>query len=108
LVYQVGKIGIIFLLCNYMILTIELPDETVVTHDVSETITLKEISTLVNVPDPVFFCYRWRDELGTLMSMNVSDQPISYFNTNSIALLDRNHIKEKDVPRYYNALTKGY
>jgi hypothetical protein len=40
--------------------------------------------------------------------MHPSDQPISYFNTNSIALLDRNRIKEKDVPRYYNALKNGY
>jgi hypothetical protein len=91
-----------------MLLTIELPDETIVTHDVLETTTLKEISILVKVSDPVFFCYRWRNELGTLMSMHPSDQPISYFNTNSIALLDRNRIKEKDVPRYYNALKNGY
>jgi len=91
-----------------MILTIELPDETIVKHEVLETTTLKEIASLVNVSNPVFFCYRWRDELGTLMSMTPSDQPISYFNTDSIALLDRNRIKEKDVPRYYNAITKGY
>jgi hypothetical protein len=91
-----------------MLLTIELPDETIVKHEVLDTMTLKEIAELVHVRDPVFFCYRWRDELGTLMSMTSSDQPISYFNTNSIALIDRNHIKEKDVPRYYNALKKGY
>jgi hypothetical protein len=91
-----------------MILTIELPDETIVKHEVLETTTLREIASLVNVSNPVFFCYRWRDELGTLMSMTPSDQPISYFNTDSIALLDRNRIKEKDVPRYYNAITKGY
>lgn len=91
-----------------MILTIELPDETIVKHEVLETTTLNEIARLVNVPNPVFFCYRWKDELGTLMSMSPSDQPISYFNTDSIALLDRNSIKEKDVPRYYNALKKGY
>lgn len=91
-----------------MILTIELPDETIVKHEVPETITLKEIAILVNVIEPVFFCYRWKDELGTLMSFTPSDQPISYFNTDSIAILDRNRIKEKDVPRYFNALTKGY
>lgn len=91
-----------------MLLTIELPDETIVKHDVSESTTLKEIANLVNVTDPVFFCYRWKDELGTLMSFTPNDKPISYFNTDSIALIDKNRIKEKDVPRYFNALTKGY
>jgi hypothetical protein len=91
-----------------MILTIELPDETIVKHTVSETTTLKEIANLLNLTDPVFFCDRWKDELGTLMAMSPNDDPIQKFNTNSIALVDRQHIKEKDVPRYYNAMTKGY
>ena len=91
-----------------MILTIELPDETIVKHTVSETTTLKEIAQLVNLTDPVFFCDRWKGELGTLMAMSPNDDSIQKFNTNSIALVDRNHIKEKDVPRYYNAMTKGY
>ena len=91
-----------------MILTIELPDETIVKHTVSETTTLKEIAVLVNLIDPVFFCDRWKGELGTLMAMSPNDDPIQKFNTNSIALVDRNHIKEKDVPRYFNAMTKGY
>jgi hypothetical protein len=91
-----------------MILTIELPDETIVKHTVSENMTLKEIANLVNLIDPVFFCDRWKGELGTLMAMSPNDDPIQKFNTNSIALVDRNHIKEKDVPRYFNAMTKGY
>ena len=91
-----------------MILTIELPDETIVKHNILETTTLKEIAVLVNLIDPVFFCDRWKGELGTLMSMSPNDDPIQKFNTNSIALVDRNHIKEKDVPRYFNAMTKGY
>lgn len=91
-----------------MILTIELPDETIIKHNTSETTTLKEIANLVNLIDPVFFCDRWKGELGTLMAMSPNDDPIQKFNTNSIALVDRNHIKEKDVPRYFNAMTKGY
>jgi len=91
-----------------MILTIELPDETIIKHNISETTTLKEIAVLVNLIDPVFFCDRWKGELGTLMAMSPNDDPIQKFNTNSIALVDRNHIKEKDVPRYFNAMTKGY
>lgn len=91
-----------------MILTIELPDETVVKHTIPETMTLKEIATLVQLPDPVFFCDRWKGELGTLIAMTPNDDPIQMFCTDSIALVDRNHIKEKDVPRYYNAMTKGY
>jgi hypothetical protein len=91
-----------------MILTIELPDESFVKHDVSETMTLKEIATLVKLTDPVFFCDRWKGELGTLMAMSANDDPIQKFNTNSITLVDRNHIKEKDVPRYFNAMTNGY
>jgi hypothetical protein len=91
-----------------MILTIELPDETIVKHTVSETTTLKEIAKLLNLIDPVFFCDRWKGELGTLMAMSPNNDPIQKFNTNSIALVDRNHIKEKDVPRYFNAMTKGY
>ena len=91
-----------------MILTIELPDETIIKHNILETTTLKEIANLVNLIDPVFFCDRWKGELGTLMAMSPNDDPIQKFNTNSIALVDRNHIKEKDVPRYYNAMTKGY
>lgn len=91
-----------------MLLTIELPDETIVKHDVSELTTLKEIADLVKLTDPVFFCDRWKGELGTLIAMYPNDDPIHRFNTNSIALVDRNHIKERDVPRYYNAMTKGY
>lgn len=91
-----------------MILTIELPDDSIVKHNVSETMTLKEIAQLVNLTNPVFFCDRWKGELGTLMAMLPNDNPIQKFNTNSIALVDRNHIKEKDVPRYFNAMTKGY
>jgi len=91
-----------------MILTIELPDETIVKHNILETTTLKEIADLVNLIDPVFFCDRWKGELGTLMAMSPNDDPIQKFNTNSIALVDRNHIKEKDVPRYFNAMTKGF
>jgi len=91
-----------------MILTIELPDETIVKHTVSETMTLQEIADLVHLTDPVFFCDRWKGELGTLMAMTPNNDPIQKFNTNNIALVDRNHIKEKDVPRYYNAMTKGY
>lgn len=91
-----------------MILTIELPDESIVKHNVPETMTLKEIAQLVNLTNPVFFCDRWKGELGTLMAMLPNDNPIQKFNTNSIALVDRNHIKEKDVPRYFNAMTKGY
>ena len=87
-------------------LTIELPDESIVTHHVESTITLHEIAKLVHVDNPIFFCSRWKDELGTLMTP--MDKPLSYFNTASIVVLDRNHIKEKDVPRYYNAMTKGY
>jgi hypothetical protein len=91
-----------------MILTIELPDETIIKHNILEITTLKEIAQLVNLTDPVFFCDRWKGELGTLMAMSPNDDPIQKFNTNRIALVDRNHIKEKDVPRYFNAMTKGF
>lgn len=91
-----------------MILTIELPDGAIVKREVVQTITLKEIALLVQIENPVFFCHRWKGELGTLISMIPNDDPLERFNTNSIALIDRNHIQEKDVPRYYNAMTKGY
>ena len=93
---------------HLMLLTIEMPDESIVKHEVLETTTLLEIATLVNLVHPVFFCDRWKGQLGTLISMTPNDEPICRFNTNSIALVDRNHIKEKDVPRYYVAITKGY
>ena len=91
-----------------MLLTIELPDGSFVKHEVSDTTTLKEIAALVKLPDPVFFCDRWKGELGTLIAMSPNDDPIHKFNTDSIALVDRNHIKQRDVYRYYNAMTKGY
>jgi len=91
-----------------MLLTIEMPDESIVKHEVSDTTTLLEIATLVNLVHPVFFCDRWKGELGTLISMTPNDEPIYRFNTDSIVLIDRHHIKEKDVPRYYMAMTKGY
>ena len=91
-----------------MLLTIEMPDESMVIHEVLDTTTLLEIASLVNLVHPVFFCDRWKGQLGTLISMTPNDEPIYRFNTNSIALVDRNHIKEKDVPRYYEAMTKGY
>jgi len=91
-----------------MLLTIEMPDESIVKHEVLETTTLQEIATLVNLVHPVFFCDRWKGHLGTLISMTPNDEPIYRFNTNSIALVDRNKIRERDVPRYYEAMTKGY
>ena len=91
-----------------MILTIELPNGTIVQEEVDPSITLKEIAILVNIENPVFFCDRWKGELGTLLSMTSNDDPLERFNTDSISLIDRNHIQEKDVPRYYNAMTKGY
>ena len=91
-----------------MLLTIEMPDESIVKHEVSDTTTLLEIATLVNLVHPVFFCDRWKGQLGTLISMTPNDEPIYRFNTNSIVLIDRNRIQEKDVPRYYEAMTKGY
>jgi hypothetical protein len=90
-----------------MLLTIELPDKTIHVK-VNETTTLKEIAELVNFKNPVFFCDRWKGELGTLISMTPNDDPISRFNTDSIVLIDRDHIQERDVPRYYTAMTKGY
>jgi len=90
-----------------MILTIELPDR-VVKVNVSETTTLKEIAEMVHLNNAVFFCDRWKGELGTLISMYPNDEVIKKFNTNSIVLIDRDHIQERDVPRYYNAMTKGY
>ncbi len=89
-----------------MLLTIELPDESIVKHNVEYTMTLNEIAILIHVENPIFFCSRWKNELGTLMTP--MDQPLSYFNTDSVVVLDRNCIKEKDVPRYYKAMTKGY
>jgi hypothetical protein len=91
-----------------MILTIELPNGTLVQKEVAPSITLQEIAILVQIENPVFFCDRWKGELGTLISMIPNDDPLERFNTDSIALIDRNHIQEKDVPRYYNAMTKGY
>jgi hypothetical protein len=93
---------------NRMLLTIEMPDESIVKHEVLDTTTLKEIVSLVNLTEPVFFCDRWKGQLGTLISMTPNDEPIYRFNTNSIALVDRNKIRERDVPRYYEAMTKGY
>ena len=93
---------------NRMLLTIEMPDESIVKHEVLYITTLQDIATLVNLVNPVFFCDRWKGQLGTLISMTPNDEPIYRFNTNSIALVDRNKIHERDVPRYYEAMTKGY
>ena len=90
-----------------MILTIELPDRTVKLQ-VSEMTTLHEIAAMVQFKNPVFFCDRWKGELGTLIAMSPNDDPIKKFNTDSIVLIDRDHIQERDVPRYYMAMTKGY
>ena len=91
-----------------MILTIELPTDNFVKMNVNEKTTLKEIADMVQLKNPVFFCDRWKGELGTFIAMSPNDDPIEKFNTDSIALVDRDHIQEKDVPRYYIAMTKGY
>ena len=91
-----------------MLLTIEMPDESIVKLEVVPCTTLKEISLFVGIENPVFFCDRWKGELGTLMSMYSSNDPIEKFNTDSIVLIDRKRIQSKDVPRYYCAMTKGY
>jgi hypothetical protein len=91
-----------------MLLTIEMPNRNFIKINVEETTTLKEITDLVQLKNPVFFCDRWKGELGTLISMEPNDDPIQKFNTNSIVLIDRDHIQEKDVHRYYTAMTKGY
>ena len=93
---------------NRMLLTIEMPDESIVKHEVLDTTTLQEIAVLANLVHPVFFCDRWKGQLGTLISMTPNDEPIYRFNTNAIALIDRSRIHERDVPRYYEAMTKGY
>jgi len=90
-----------------MILTIELPDRKV-KASVLETTTLLEIANLVGAKNPVFFCDRWKGELGTLIAMSPNDDPIKKFNTDSIVLIDRYRIQERDVARYYIAMTKGY
>lgn len=90
-----------------MILTIELPDR-IVKLDIPETTTLKEIAEIVHFHNPVFFCDRWKGELGTLISMTPNDDPIKKFNTDSIVMIDRRHIQDRDVARYYIAMTKGY
>ena len=90
-----------------MILTIELTDHTIKVN-VSETTTLIEIANIVQAENPVFFCERWKDELGTLIAMTPTDDPIKKFNTDSIVLIDRHRIQERDVVRYYTAMTKGY
>ena len=91
-----------------MILTIELPNETIVTHHVEPTTTLKEIAEMVHVPSALFFCDRWKGELGTLMATIPNHDPIEKFNTNSIVVVDRNKILHKDIPRYHEAMTRGY
>ena len=91
-----------------MILTIEMPDESFIKLNVTETNTLKEIASMVKLRNPVFFCDRWKGELGTLIAMTPNDDPIQKFNTNAIVLIDRHHIQERDVPRYYMAMTNGY
>jgi len=91
-----------------MNLTIELPNGHFVKMPVSETTTLKDIAAFLHLKNPVFFCDRWKGELGTLIAMSPNDDPIHKFNTNSITLIDRDNIQEKDVPRYYTAMTKGY
>ncbi len=63
---------------------------------------------MVQFHNPVFFCDRWKGELGTLIAMSPNEDPIKKFNTNSIVMIDRNHIQERDVSRYYTAMTKGY
>ena len=90
-----------------MILTIELP-ERIVKETVLETTTLTEIANLVEAKNPVFFCGRWKGELGTLIAMTPTDDPIKMFNTDSIVMIDRYRIQERDVARYYTAMTKGY
>ena len=97
-----------YLRIYFMILTIEMPDESVIKLNVMETTTLKDIAAMVRLKYPVFFCERWKGELGTLISMFPTDDPIQKFNTNAIVLFDRYHIQEKDVPRYYMAMTNGY
>jgi hypothetical protein len=91
-----------------MILTIEMPDETFVKLNVLESATLRDIASMLRLKNPVFFCERWKGELGTLMAMYPTHEPIQKFNTNAIVLIDRYHIQEKDVPRYYMALTNGW
>ena len=90
-----------------MNLRIELPDQTIKVK-ISKMTTLKEIAAMVQLKNPVFFCDRWKGELGTLIAMSPNDDPIHKFNTDSIVLIDRDHIQERDVPRYYMAMTKGY
>ncbi len=91
-----------------MLLTVEMPDESIVKLEVVPHTTLKEISLLVGIENPVFFCQRYNGELGTLMSMHSNNDPIEKFNTDSIALINRKQIQSKDVPRFYCAMSKGY
>ena len=95
-----------------MWLTIELPNCDTIKIEILDSTTLKEICQIVNVDtkNAVFFCDRWNDELGTLMTSSEHElyHPITRFNTQNIAIVDRTKILNKDIIRFNKAILQGY
>ena len=78
-----------------VLISVELPSNEIRKLIISNTTTLKEIADQLQVPNAIFFCYRFEGKLGTFMDY-ASNKLFSMFNTDSCVILDSTQIPERD------------
>jgi hypothetical protein len=91
------------------IVTVELPSGNITKVGVDPETTLRQVALMLEL-DPgslVFFIGRYEGVLGTLIGPS-SDAKFGNFNTNSIAILDKNAVREEDLARFTKACEQGY
>ena len=62
---------------------------------ITDTTTLQDIAEELKIPNAMFFCYRFEDELGTFMNY-ASNELFSKFNTDRCVILDSTKISDRD------------
>jgi hypothetical protein len=76
------------------IVTIELPTRAIIKVEIHPDTSLYDISrTLGLEPEHIlFFCGRYKGEIGTLMGAGYENEPFKKFNTNECAIIDKRNL----------------
>ena len=91
------------------LVTVEIPSGNITRVGIDPETTLRQVALMLEL-DPVsivFFIGRYEGVLGTLIGPS-SDAKFGNFNANSIAIVDKNAVREEDIDRFTKACEQGY
>jgi hypothetical protein len=76
------------------IVTFEFPTREIMKIDIDLDMTLREVALLLGLEPEhiVFFCGRYKGEIGTLMGAGFENEPFKKFNTNECAIIDKRNL----------------